>query len=95
MNFVTIPLTRTARYEIMGKKPGRRHPATLWRNFKARRQVRRLADLDDHTLEDIGVTRTEIAWAARLPLSVNAAVLMYQRAAARRQAALNRPLLRS
>ena len=32
-----------------------------------RRKFRRLLDLDDHMLDDIGVIRAEVEWAARLP----------------------------
>jgi uncharacterized protein YjiS (DUF1127 family) len=32
-----------------------------------------LLTLDDATLDDIGVTREEVNWAARLPLEINAA----------------------
>ena len=45
----------------------------LYRNWKARRAVRKLQDRDDHTLDDIGVTREEVAWAAGLSLTQNAA----------------------
>ena len=85
MTDMTLPLSDTARHEIMGAIPGRWHPSSLWRNFKARRKVRALADLENNMLDDIGITRTEIAWAARLPLTVNAAILLDQRARARRQ----------
>ena len=44
----------------------------IYRNWKARRQVKKRQDRDDRILDDIGVTRDEIAWASHLPLSVNA-----------------------
>jgi len=47
--------------------------STLFRNWYTRRKVKSLQDRDDRTLDDIGVTRDEIMWAAHLPLSVNAA----------------------
>jgi uncharacterized protein YjiS (DUF1127 family) len=50
--------------------------AQRWRNWKARRAVRKLQDLDDWLLKDIGVTRDEIYWATVLPLSVNAALAL-------------------
>jgi uncharacterized protein YjiS (DUF1127 family) len=53
--------------------------AQLWRNWKAKRAVRRLQDLDDNLLADIGVTREEINWALLLPLSVNAALELARR----------------
>jgi uncharacterized protein YjiS (DUF1127 family) len=53
--------------------------AHLWRNWKAKQAVRRLQDLDDNILTDIGVTREEINWALLLPLSVNAALELARR----------------
>ncbi len=47
--------------------------ARRFRNWIARRKVRQLQDYDDNILDDIGVTRDEVAWASQLPLSVNAA----------------------
>lgn len=50
------------------------------RNVRRYRELRRdraafgnVARLDDRLLEDIGVTREEVEWAARLPLARNAA----------------------
>ena len=57
-----------------------------YRNWLARRQVRRLAEYDTRMLMDMGVTRDEILWASRLPLSVNAAWELRQRSRARRMA---------
>lgn len=51
----------------------------LWRNWLARRAVARLEDLDDHLLRDIGVTRAEIRWARKLPLSANSALALEER----------------
>lgn len=39
-----------------------------WANWQSRRRVNRLADLDDHILDDIGLTRADVLWACRLPL---------------------------
>jgi uncharacterized protein YjiS (DUF1127 family) len=61
--------------------------AQLWRNWKAKRAVRRLQDLDDHLLKDIGVTRDEINWASQLPLSVHAALALTRRSGERRMVA--------
>jgi uncharacterized protein YjiS (DUF1127 family) len=58
----------------------------LFRNWKARRTVARLEDFDDYMLRDIGVTRADIHWAAGLPLSVNAALALEERAFQRRRA---------
>ena len=57
----------------------------LIRNWRARRAVARLDALDDFLLHDIGVTRADVLWAAGLPLSVNAALELEERATRRRR----------
>ncbi|WP_374333679.1 DUF1127 domain-containing protein [Aestuariivirga sp.] len=60
----------------------------LWqlvRNWRARRAVQRLDALDDFLLQDIGVTRADVRWASGLPLSVNAALELEERATRRRR----------
>ncbi len=57
----------------------------LWRNLNAKRRVTRLGDMDDHMLCDIGVTREEVRWAAGLPLTMNAALALEERAFQRRR----------
>lgn len=57
----------------------------LARNWRARRYIASLADYDDNLLRDIGVTRSEIDWAASLPLSVNAALELETRSYRRRR----------
>ena len=47
--------------------------AALARAAVRRRRFNRLRDLDDHMLEDIGVTRAEVEIATRLPFSHDAA----------------------
>ncbi len=74
-----------ARNEIFSRNEKRLQISRLLRNWKVRRRVRALADQDDHILEDIGVTRGEVAWASRLPLTVNAAIALNDRASRRRQ----------
>ena len=54
------------------------------RNWKAKRRIAALADFDDYMLRDIGITRDEVQWAAGLPLTVNAAVALEERAFRRR-----------
>jgi uncharacterized protein YjiS (DUF1127 family) len=56
----------------------------LYRNWQARRRIERLAGYDDYLLRDIGVSREEIAWAQGLPLTVNAALALEERAFKRR-----------
>ena len=56
----------------------------MTRNWKAKRRVAALADFDDYMLRDIGITRDEVQWAAGLPLTVNAALALEERAFRRR-----------
>ena len=56
----------------------------ITRNWKAKRRIAALSDFDDYMLRDIGVTRDEIQWAAGLPLTVNAALALEERAFRRR-----------
>lgn len=51
-----------------------------------RRRLYRMLRLDDHLLDDIGITREELLWAIDLPLGVNAALELHERAKARRAA---------
>jgi uncharacterized protein YjiS (DUF1127 family) len=57
----------------------------LLRNWRAKRNVIKLENLDDHMLSDLGVTRAEVQWAAGLPLTVNAALALEDRAFRRRK----------
>lgn len=56
----------------------------LWRNWTARKRVASLGRFDDYMLQDIGVTRDEVEWAAGLPLTVNAALALEEKAFSRR-----------
>jgi uncharacterized protein YjiS (DUF1127 family) len=57
----------------------------LARNWKARRRVASLSNFDDYLLKDIGISRDEVEWAAGLPLTVNAALALEERAFKRRR----------
>ena len=57
----------------------------LLRNWKTRRRIVNLSSYDDFMLRDIGVTRDEVQWAAGLPLTVNAALALEERAFGRRR----------
>jgi uncharacterized protein YjiS (DUF1127 family) len=45
-------------------------------NWRARKAVRELLDMEDHLLADMGVYRADVAWAAQLPLSQNAVLAL-------------------
>ncbi len=50
-----------------------------WRDLKqARAALMKMVYLDDRILDDIGVTREEVLWAASLPLERNAALVLRQ-----------------
>lgn len=72
-----------ARAESLGEITGS-WLSRLAHNWKARKRVAALESYDDFLLNDIGVTREEIRWAAGLPLSVNAALALEERAFRRR-----------
>ena len=55
------------------------------RQIRHRRKLKRLMDLDDHMLKDVGVTRGEIEIATGLPLSVDAATELRRMSLERRQ----------
>ena len=75
----------SARSEIFSRYEFRFQLSRLVGNWFIRRKVRALGDQDDHILNDIGVRRDEILWAARLPLTVNAAIALHDRSCRRRQ----------
>ena len=65
--------------QTAGNLPGAGILEKLLRNWLARKAVRRLQDLDDHLLRDIGANREDIRWAASLPLSHNPALALEER----------------
>jgi uncharacterized protein YjiS (DUF1127 family) len=50
-----------------------------YENWKARKAVTSLLDLEDHMLSDAGISRGDVVWAAHLPLSINAAFALEER----------------
>lgn len=63
----------------LGETGGGSLIARLIHNWQARRSVARLQTFDDYMLRDIGVAREDIAWAAGLPLTINAALGLEER----------------
>ena len=56
----------------------------LAQSLQRRWRLYRMQSLDDHLLDDIGITREELEWAIRLPLHINAALALQDRAKRRR-----------
>ncbi len=74
-----------SRAVALGEDRGQSIVGRFLRNWKARRRVTALEEYDDHILRDIGVTREDVRWASNLPLTVNAALALEQRAFKRRR----------
>ena len=51
----------------------------LLRHWQARRSVKHLASLDDYVLADIGLKRSDVEWAERVPLTRNAVLALEER----------------
>jgi uncharacterized protein YjiS (DUF1127 family) len=52
----------------------------FFQRWQTRRTIRKLDEFDDHLLADVGVTRCDLRWAGALPLTVNAAIALEERA---------------
>ncbi len=68
------------RAEALGEHPQQFNLGLLLRHWRARRSVRQMLEWDDRILRDIGVQRDEVQWASTLPLTVNAALALEDRA---------------
>jgi hypothetical protein len=53
---------------------------SLFRNWRARSKMAKLATCDEQILKDLGVRRDEVRWALRLPLSQNPRLALEERA---------------
>jgi uncharacterized protein YjiS (DUF1127 family) len=47
-----------------------------YHNWQSRRAVSKLTELNDHYLKDIGLTPSDVRWAASQPLNVNATLAL-------------------
>jgi uncharacterized protein YjiS (DUF1127 family) len=63
----------------LGEIGGGSSISRLFHNWLTRRSIARLQTFDDYLLRDIGVAREDIAWAAGLPLTTNAALGLEER----------------
>ncbi len=61
---------------------------SLAQSLQRRWRLYRMQSLDDHLLDDIGITREELEWAIRLPLHINAALALRDRAERRRMTSM-------
>ena len=75
---------------VSGSLEGEGILSRLIANFQARRTVKKLIQMDDYILRDMGVTRDEINWAASQPFYINAANALEDRSSTRRRANLCR-----
>jgi len=57
----------------------------LWRHWQAHRSVRHLASLDGHVLRDLGLTRDDVEWAEKVPLTQNAVLALDDRVRRKRR----------
>jgi hypothetical protein len=57
------------------------------KRWRARRSIRKLTEFDDYMQVDIGMSRCDLRWAAGLPLTVNAAIALDERAWQKRPSA--------
>jgi len=53
---------------------------SLFRNWRARSEMAKLANCDDKLLLDLGIQRDDVRWALRLPLSQNPRLALEERA---------------
>ena len=84
MTDLSLPIV-SARHEVHSRNEFRYQPLRLYRNWQVRRLVRNMLNMEDKMLDDIGLRRDELQWAARLPLTVNASIAMHERARRRRE----------
>ena len=87
-------ITRFDNYRVSSAPEGRVAAAVTliaaqFREFKSRRSLRRMRDLDRRILHDAGVTAADVEWALRLPWHRRAGVEL-QYVARLRRAALSR-----
>jgi uncharacterized protein YjiS (DUF1127 family) len=70
--------------ETSGSLAGHGILARLWGNWRARKSVAKLQQLDDYMLRDIGITRDQVLWAKNQPLRINASLALEECARQRR-----------
>jgi uncharacterized protein YjiS (DUF1127 family) len=73
-----------SRAEALNEEPATWNLARLWDHWLARRSVRRLASYEDRVLNDMGIDRADLDWAARLPIWRNATQELEERGLRRR-----------
>ena len=70
-------------YRVARAAKARAGPRSFFRqlldNWLSQGAIARLAQLDDALLQDAGITRRDIEWASKLPITVNAEDALMQR----------------
>ena len=59
--------------------------AAPFRWWQSRRKLVRLIDMDDHLLQDIGVSRSDVRWALDLPFTYDPGIELQRRALGKRR----------
>jgi uncharacterized protein YjiS (DUF1127 family) len=62
--------------QTAGNLDGNSILSRLWQNWQARKSVKKLEQMDDFMLRDIGLTRDQVLWAKVQPLGTNATLAL-------------------
>lgn len=84
--FLVAPSSRMLSALAAFVRRAREHSQQLRSLKQDRAAFMNLVHQDDRILDDIGVTREEVLWAASLPVRINAALALHERAQMRRRA---------
>ena len=76
MTTIKTTASRSATDSFTGVSVNRlaRAVGAAWTSLRNRSQVRRLAELDDHLLADIGLTRSDVEEASSMPITTDPSI---------------------